>query len=77
VEIPSRPLDPIRPFMQRTSGTDGSHHATSREEEEAERPYEEAEGDVSPKLGLPPKPLTGYVPEQNRPGAPTGETRAQ
>src|SRR5215212_8714932 len=43
------PLDLIRPFMDSTNGCDGTHHATRREEVEAERLYEEAVGDVSPE----------------------------
>jgi regulator of protease activity HflC (stomatin/prohibitin superfamily) len=42
------PIDLIRPFMQPADGADGSHHSTRREEE-AERLYEEAVGDISPE----------------------------
>jgi hypothetical protein len=47
------PIDLIRPFMQPANGADGSHHATRREEEEAELLYEEAVGDVSPETKAP------------------------
>jgi regulator of protease activity HflC (stomatin/prohibitin superfamily) len=47
------PLDLIRPFMQPANGADGTHHATRREEEEAERLYEEAVGDASPETKTP------------------------
>ena len=40
------PIDLIRPFME---STNGAPHATRREEEEAERLYEEAVGDVQPE----------------------------
>jgi regulator of protease activity HflC (stomatin/prohibitin superfamily) len=43
------PIDLIRPFIQPQNGPDGAHHATRREQEEAERLYEEAVGDVSPE----------------------------
>ena len=46
-------IDLIRPFMQPTNGADGTHHATRREEEEAERLYEEAVGDISPETKIP------------------------
>jgi regulator of protease activity HflC (stomatin/prohibitin superfamily) len=43
------PIDLIRPFMTSTNAPDGTHHATRREEQEAERLYEEAVGDISPE----------------------------
>jgi hypothetical protein len=43
------PIDLLRPFVDCTNGPDGTHHATRREEEEAERLYEEAVGDISPE----------------------------
>jgi regulator of protease activity HflC (stomatin/prohibitin superfamily) len=45
------PIDLIRPFMTSTKGPDGTHHTTRREEQEAERLYEEAVGDISPEEG--------------------------
>src|SRR3954453_23597285 len=55
------PIDLIRPFMQSTNGPDGTHHATRREEEEAERLYEEAVGDISPETSA-----GGEVPDGGR-----------
>src|ERR671939_2132593 len=43
------PIDLIRPFMQSANGSDGTSRPTRREEEEAERLYEEAVGDISPE----------------------------
>jgi regulator of protease activity HflC (stomatin/prohibitin superfamily) len=47
------PIDLLRPFMEPANGTDGSHHATRREEAEAERLYEQAVGDTPPETTTP------------------------
>jgi SPFH domain / Band 7 family len=47
------PLDLIRPFMESTNGASGASRATRREEEEAEKLYEEAVGDISPEATNP------------------------
>jgi hypothetical protein len=58
------PIDLIRPFMQPTNGADGTHHATRREEEnEAERLYEEAVGDISPET----TPAEDQTPSETSP----------
>jgi regulator of protease activity HflC (stomatin/prohibitin superfamily) len=44
------PIDLIRPFME---STNGASRATRREEEEAEKLYEEAVGDISPEATNP------------------------
>ena len=66
------PIDLFKPFLESQNETDGPHHATHREED-AERLYEEAVGDISPKQRPPPKtkPLKRHVPEQNPPGVRT------
>jgi SPFH domain / Band 7 family len=55
------PIDLIRPFMHSQNGPDGTHHATRREGEEAERLYEEAVGDISPETSA-----GGEVPDGGR-----------
>ena len=57
------PIDLIRPFMQSQNGADGTHHATRREEEEAERLYEEAVGDISPETKT---PAENQTPDETR-----------
>jgi regulator of protease activity HflC (stomatin/prohibitin superfamily) len=52
------PIDLIRPFMEPTNGAGATHHATRREEAEAERLYEEAVGDVAPEAEAPAEPQT-------------------
>jgi regulator of protease activity HflC (stomatin/prohibitin superfamily) len=47
------PIDLLRPFMEPANGADGTHHATRREQAEAERLYEEAVGDTSPETTTP------------------------
>jgi regulator of protease activity HflC (stomatin/prohibitin superfamily) len=47
------PIDLLRPFMEPTNAAGGTHHATRREEAEAERLYEEAVGDLSPETETP------------------------
>ena len=47
------PIDLLRPFMEPTNGAGETHHATRREEAEAERLYEEAVGDISPETETP------------------------
>nr|MBA2714288.1 hypothetical protein [Rubrobacteraceae bacterium] len=43
------PIDLIRPFMEATDGSSGASRPPRREEEEAERLYEEAVGEVTPE----------------------------
>jgi regulator of protease activity HflC (stomatin/prohibitin superfamily) len=43
------PLDLLRPYLPSGDGPNGNPHAIPREEEEAERLYEEAVGDIQPE----------------------------
>jgi regulator of protease activity HflC (stomatin/prohibitin superfamily) len=61
------PIDLIRPFMQSTNGPDGTHHATRREEEEAERLYEEAVGDISPETSTDGERIPGEARSRTEP----------
>jgi regulator of protease activity HflC (stomatin/prohibitin superfamily) len=61
------PIDLIRPFMKSTNGPDGTHHATRREEEEAERLYEEAVGDISPKTSTDGEQIPGEARPRTEP----------
>ena len=47
------PIDLIRPFMEATDGSDGASRPPRREEEEAERLYEEAVGETSSGTDIP------------------------
>jgi hypothetical protein len=47
------PLDLFKPFLESQNSTDGAHHASRHEEQEAERLYEEAVGDISPETKTP------------------------
>ena len=59
------PLDLFKPFLESQNGTDGPHHATHREEEDTERLYEEAVGDISPETKT---PAENQTPEEARSG---------
>jgi hypothetical protein len=58
------PIDLFKPFLESQNGTDGPHHATHREED-AERLYEEAVGDISPETKT---PAENQTPEEARSG---------
>jgi regulator of protease activity HflC (stomatin/prohibitin superfamily) len=58
------PLDLFRPYLPSGDGSDGAHHTTRREEEEAERLYEEAVGDISPETPTD----VEQIPSETRPG---------
>ena len=74
------PIDLFKPFLESQNETDGPHHATHREED-AERLYEEAVGDISPETKT---PAENQTPEEARSGTeltlrqntPPGEARA-
>jgi len=63
------PVDLFRPFLEAQDGSSGQRARETRlEEEEAERLYEEAVGDVSPEVSSSEEAPDGGLPDEEIPG---------